>query len=182
MSISLAHLVKDTNISVDDLCIGISRWQVKATCQIPLLLPLSSYSCISKYVGGNRLLILQNLTRTDLIVSIVDVCKNMHVYFLLDLHQIAMLVFADAGGLLGGAAAAYSAHGTFESVGCIIRQMDDKKRKLLYEQALTILNKFSVTDIVALNALVAGETAFRHDMIGVIIDHLHDNLSLDVIK
>ena len=109
------------------------------------------------------------------------VCNNMHGYCYLDLSD-DILMFDITGGVLGGAAAAYSAHGTFESVGCIIRQMDDKRRKLLYEQALTILNKFSVTDIVALNALVAGETAFRHDMIGVIIDHLHDNLSMDVIK
>ncbi|KAI0234732.1 hypothetical protein LSAT2_014946 [Lamellibrachia satsuma] len=86
------------------------------------------------------------------------------------------------GGALGGTAAAYSAHGKFESVGSVIRRMDDEKRKMLFERAVIIFRKFSVTDIVTLNALMAGEMAFRSDLIGVVIEHLHDNLSLDVVK
>ena len=91
-------------------------------------------------------------------------------------------VFVISGGALGGTAAAYSAHGKFESVGSVIRRMDDAKRKVLYNQAMTIFNKFSVTDIVTLNALMAGEMAIRADLIGVVIEHLHDSLALEVQK
>ncbi|KAK2191302.1 hypothetical protein NP493_54g00037 [Ridgeia piscesae] len=86
------------------------------------------------------------------------------------------------GGALGGTAAAYSAHGKFESVGSVIRRMDDAKRKILYNRAMTIFNKFSLTDIVTLNALMAGEMAIRADLIGVVIEHLHDSLALEVQK
>ena len=92
------------------------------------------------------------------------------------------IVCGISGGALGGTAAAYSAHGKFESVGSVIRRMDDEKRKMLFERAVIIFRKFSVTDIVTLNALMAGEMAFRSDLIGVVIEHLHDNLSLDVVK
>ena len=60
--------------------------------------------------------------------------------------------------------------------------MDDAKRKILYNRAMTIFNKFSLTDIVTLNALMAGEMAIRADLIGVVIEHLHDSLALEVQK
>lgn len=85
------------------------------------------------------------------------------------------------GGALGGAFAAYSASGKFKSVGEILLEMDEEKKQLLYTKATAIINNVGPQDIVALTAFVVGNPAIKQQLMGTVVDHVHNQLKMEII-
>ncbi len=81
---------------------------------------------------------------------------------------------------MGGAVAAYSSWGKFKSVAQVLMDMDRKQKELLYKSAMSILQNAAVSDVMALNAVVAGDMVLRKALLDKVVDHVKDQLHMEL--
>ncbi len=88
--------------------------------------------------------------------------------------------FCFSGGAVGGAVAAYASWGKFKPVSQVLMDMDRKQKELLYQSAMSILQNAAISDVMALNAVVAGDMVLRRALLDRVVDHVKDQLHMEL--
>ncbi len=76
--------------------------------------------------------------------------------------------------------ATYASWGKFKSVGQVIMDMDKKQKQILYDSAMMILKKVSVTDIASLNSMLAGDLVLKRQLLDKVTDHVKNKLHMEL--
>ena len=71
--------------------------------------------------------------------------------------------------------------GQFQPVSQVILNLDETSKKQLYEKVIALLNGLSVTDLMALNAMVMSDSDLRGQFLSTIVDHMEGQLKLQII-
>ena len=58
--------------------------------------------------------------------------------------------------------------------------MDRKQKELLYQSAMSILQNAAISDVMALNAVVAGDMVLRRALLDRVVDHVKDQLHMEL--
>jgi len=86
----------------------------------------------------------------------------------------------NAGAAIGGMGAAYYSSGKFESVGTILTNMDDVKKKQLFSKACEIFSKFQLDDIDTIRRALT-EPDMKKQLLEAIVDHVEGQLHMEII-
>ena len=84
------------------------------------------------------------------------------------------------GSAAAGTASYLMTRNKFESLGTIIRRMDERQKQTLYNDVMAILQNFSISDIVTLQQAITGDANVQNELVNSIVSSMQNNMSIQL--